>query len=121
MKTYELCNGVMREVVNRQPGGAFVKTADHFEAVAELETRNAELRRELDHANMRYRGAISQVTALVEQLAKGVTVQAPAPHVMRRLDRMPCMHTLRCEKYAARVGEDGRVCIDCGMLCKATP
>lgn len=81
MKTYNVLS--TGAYVADGPHGSFVKTADHFEAVGELETRVRELTAQLDHANMRYRGALTQVTALVEQLAKGIATQAPAPVEMR--------------------------------------
>lgn len=72
MKTWDIdFSGSRVEAIGRL--GEFVKTADHFETVAMLEENNRWLRAELLKENTRYHRAMTELTALVEQLAKGVT------------------------------------------------
>lgn len=65
MKTYNVVEAVSVH-------GAFVKTSDHFEAVGELESKLHALRCELDIERQRRINAIAQMSALTEQLSKGV-------------------------------------------------
>ena len=78
MKTWDIdFSGSRVEAIG--PTGEFVKTADHFEAVAEYETALREARAQVDLLQKMRARDLSQMSALVEQLAKGVAVQAPGP------------------------------------------
>lgn len=75
MKTYDVLSTGTYQATG--PQGAWVKTSDHFEAVAAYEEKCAQLVREIHKENARYHQAMSQLSALVEQLSKGVAAQAP--------------------------------------------
>jgi hypothetical protein len=101
MKTYYWTPDDME--LDRGPHGSWVKTADHFETVGALETQLRDLNAQVKLLQELRARDLTQLTALVEQLAKGVAAQAPGPVEMRL--GVAEWHTIHGEIYCRKCAD----------------